>query len=75
MGPWSQKAANCPPGMVFISGGDYATGMVPPLPYGVVDTTLMDVVDALHASPKPTILVFQQKFPEEIAGSAGESID
>ena len=35
--------------------------------------TFMDVVDALDASPKPTILVFQQKFPPEIAGKVGLS--
>ena len=33
--------------------------------------TFMDVVDALDASPKPTILVFQQKFPPELAGKVG----
>ena len=33
--------------------------------------TFMDVVDALDASMKPTILVFQQKFPEEIAAKVG----
>jgi 4-hydroxy-4-methyl-2-oxoglutarate aldolase len=30
-----------------------------------------DVLDALDASPKPTILVLQQKFPAEIAGKVG----
>ncbi len=35
--------------------------------------TFMDVVDALDASPKPTILLFQQKFPPEIAGKVGLS--
>ena len=35
--------------------------------------SFMDVVDALDASPKPTILVFQQKFPPEIAGKVGLS--
>ena len=37
--------------------------------------TFMDVIDALDASPKPTILVLQQKFPPELttkAGLAGE---
>ncbi len=37
--------------------------------------TFMDVVDALDASPKPTILVIQQKWPPELmrkAGLAGE---
>ena len=33
--------------------------------------TFMDVIDALDASPKPTILVFQQKFPPELAHKAG----
>ena len=31
--------------MVFISGGQYTTGMEEPLPYGVIDTTKMTVVD------------------------------
>jgi regulator of RNase E activity RraA len=31
----------------------------------------MDVVDALDASKKPSILVIQQKFPPEIAGKVG----
>ena len=35
--------------------------------------TFMDVIDALDASPKPTILVLQQKFPPEIAGKVGLS--
>jgi regulator of RNase E activity RraA len=44
--------------------------------YGLPDPgfgrlTFMDVVDALDASPKPTILVFEQKFPPEIAGKVG----
>jgi len=37
--------------------------------------TFMDVVDALDASPKPTILILQQKWPPELfnkAGLAGE---
>jgi len=33
--------------------------------------SFMDVIDALDASPKPTVLVFQQKFPPEIAGKVG----
>ena len=33
----------------------------------------MDVLDALYASKKPSILVFQQKFPPEIAGKVGLS--
>ena len=44
--------------------------------YGVPDPnysrlTFMDVIDALDASKRPSILVFQQKFPEEIAGKVG----
>ena len=35
--------------------------------------SFMDVIDAMDASPKPTILVFQQKFPPEIAGKVGLS--
>ena len=33
--------------------------------------SFMDVIDALDASMKPSILVFQQKFPPEIAGKVG----
>jgi regulator of RNase E activity RraA len=33
--------------------------------------SFMDVIDALDASPKPTILVFQQKFPPELANKVG----
>ena len=33
--------------------------------------TFMDVIDVLDASPKPTVLVLQQKFPPEIAGKVG----
>jgi 4-hydroxy-4-methyl-2-oxoglutarate aldolase len=44
--------------------------------YGLPDPnysrlTFMDVIDALDASKKPTILVLQQKFPPEIAGRVG----
>jgi regulator of RNase E activity RraA len=44
--------------------------------YGLPDPgfnrlTWADVVDALDAMPKPTILVLQQKFPPEIAGKVG----
>src|SRR5919199_576767 len=44
--------------------------------YGLPDPaftrlSFLDVIDALDASPKPTILVLQQKFPPEIAGKAG----
>lgn len=46
--------------------------------YGLPDPlysrlSFMDVVDALDASPKPTILVLQQNFPPEIAGKVGLS--
>jgi 4-hydroxy-4-methyl-2-oxoglutarate aldolase len=46
--------------------------------YGLPDPgfsrlSFMDVVDALDASKKPTILVLQQKFPPEIAGKIGLS--
>ena len=33
--------------------------------------SFMDVLDALDASPKPTILALQQKFPPRIAGKVG----
>lgn len=44
--------------------------------YGLPDPTFSrlsfgDVVDALEASPKPTILVMEQKFPPEIANRVG----
>lgn len=44
--------------------------------YGLPDPnysrlTFMDVVDALEASKKPTVLVIQQKFPPELAGKVG----
>ena len=44
--------------------------------YGLPDPsysrlTFMDVIDALEASKKPSILVFQQNFPPEIAGKVG----
>ena len=46
--------------------------------YGLPDPgfnrlTFMDVIDALDASPKPTILVLQQKFPPELIGKVGLS--
>jgi 4-hydroxy-4-methyl-2-oxoglutarate aldolase len=46
--------------------------------YGLPDPSFkrlsfMDVIDALDASPKPTILVLQQKFPHDIAGKVGLS--
>jgi len=44
--------------------------------YGLPDPnysrlTFMDVVEALDASKKPTILILQQKWPPEIAGKVG----
>ncbi len=44
--------------------------------YGLPDPgynrlTFADVIDALDAMPKPTILVLQQKFPPEIVGKVG----
>ncbi|MBV7330907.1 RraA family protein [Chloroflexi bacterium TSY] len=44
--------------------------------YGLPDpnfsrVSFMDVLEALDASPKPTILVLEQKFPPEIAGKVG----
>ena len=43
--------------------------------YGLPDPgysrlSFMDVIDALDASRKPTILILQQKYPPEIAGKA-----
>jgi regulator of RNase E activity RraA len=44
--------------------------------YGLPDPsynrlTFADVIDALDAMPKPTILVLQQKYPPELAGKVG----
>lgn len=33
--------------------------------------SFLDVIDALDASPKPTILILQQKFPPELANKVG----
>ncbi len=33
--------------------------------------SFMDVIDALDASKKPTVLVFEQRFPPDIAGKVG----
>ena len=38
---------------------------------GFKNLSFLDVIDALDASPQPTILVIQQKFPPEIAGKVG----
>ena len=44
--------------------------------YGLPDpgfkrVSFMDVAEALDASPKPTVLALEQKFPPEIAGKVG----
>jgi regulator of RNase E activity RraA len=46
--------------------------------YGLPDPaynrlTFMDVIDAIEASKKPVIFIFQQNFPPEIAGKVGLS--
>jgi regulator of RNase E activity RraA len=46
--------------------------------YGLPDPnfkglSFMDVLEAMNASPKPTIFVFEQQFPPEIAGKVGLS--
>ncbi len=33
--------------------------------------TFIDVLDALEASPRPTILAFEQKFPDELENKVG----
>lgn len=38
---------------------------------GYTRLSFMDVLDALEAMPKPTVLVMQQKFPLDIAGKVG----
>jgi 4-hydroxy-4-methyl-2-oxoglutarate aldolase len=38
---------------------------------GFTRLSFMDVIDALDAAPKPTILVLEQRFPPEIAGKVG----
>jgi hypothetical protein len=43
---WTLPAADCPPGMIYVPPGTYTTGMKPPIPYGIVDTNQMAVVDA-----------------------------
>ncbi len=59
-GPGLELEGPCPPGMVAIPGGRWITGMKPPLPYGVVDTTKMEVVDRPEA-----------RCPEALAGTPG----
>lgn len=46
--------------------------------YGLPDPnyaklSLVDVIDAMELSPQPTIFVFEQRFPAEIAGKVGLS--
>ncbi len=43
---WPWQPSPCPPGMVLVEGGSYRTGMEEPLPYAIVDTTQMAVVEA-----------------------------
>ena len=38
---------------------------------GFTRLSFMDVLDALEAAPKPTVLVLQQKFPPPLAGKVG----
>ena len=49
----------------------YAVTSVHGLPDPDNKTTMGDVFDALDASKKPSILVFEQRFPSEIAGKVG----
>lgn len=74
--PWSQnwytdQTIRCMyPELGRIAG--YAVTCV----YGLPDPSyrrlsFMDVIDALDASPKPTVLIMQQIFPPEIAGKVG----
>jgi len=76
--PWSQnwytdQSIRCMyPDMGPVVG--YAVTAV----YGLPDPnfkrlSFMEVVDALDASPKPTIFVFEQRFPPELAGKVGLS--
>ena len=44
--------------------------------YGLPDPgyshlSFMDVIDAVEASPKPCVFVYEQRYPEEIAGKVG----
>ena len=38
---------------------------------GFKNLSFLDIIDALDESPRPTILIIQQKFPPEIAGKVG----
>jgi len=76
--PWTQnwytdQSIRCMyPEMGRVAG--YAVTCV----YGLPDPnfsrlSFMDVVEALDASPKPTVLILEQQFPPEIAGKVGLS--
>jgi 4-hydroxy-4-methyl-2-oxoglutarate aldolase len=76
--PWSQnwytdQTVRCMyPELGRIVG--YAVTAVYGLPDpGFKRLAFMDIIDAMDASPKPTIFVFQQIFPPEIAGMVGLS--
>jgi regulator of RNase E activity RraA len=49
----------------------YAVTSVHGLPNPDNKTTMADLFDAVDASKKPSILVFEQRFPPEIAGKVG----
>ena len=49
----------------------YAVTSVHGLPDPDNNLTMIDLFDALDASKKPTVLVFEQRFPPEIAGKVG----
>jgi regulator of RNase E activity RraA len=74
--PWSeswytdQSVRCCYPELGALAG--YAVTCTYGLPEaGFSGVTFMDVIDALDASPKPTIFVFQQKFPPALQGKVG----
>lgn len=71
---WPWPASRCPPGMVFVAEGTYTTGMEPPLPYAVVDTTRMERVEApeqhcdaaLARSPHTSVCWIQTDFHDPV---------
>jgi regulator of RNase E activity RraA len=74
--PWSEnwytdQSVRCfYPELGALAG--YAVTCVYGLPDpGFTRLTFMDVLDALEASPRPTILVLQQKVPSHLAGKVG----
>jgi regulator of RNase E activity RraA len=74
--PWSQnwytnQTLRCMyPDLGAVAG--HAVTCVYGLPDPMFDRlSFMDVIDALDASPKPTIFVFEQRFPPEIADKVG----